>query len=214
MIEKGKTFMLFFGTPFMDVRKPFSDVSLWILLFSNLITIGIALKEDWSLATIVIAYWVQSCIIGFFNVVRILSLKDFSLGSVRFDTQFTFITEKIKYVIAGFFAFHYGFFHLAYGVFLFAFAFIYAYEADVLHIMVVSVIFFFDHLFSFRYNKKRDEKKKRSILRLMFFPYARIIPMHIVILFFGFSFGERPLLIFLGLKTLADVAMHVIEHEW
>lgn len=166
------------------------------------------------MATIVIVYWIQSCIIGFFNVVRILSLKDFSIGNVQFGTNLVFVTEKIKYVIAGFFAFHYGFFHLVYGVFLLAFSLIYAHEVDVLYIMVAGSIFFFDHLFSFRYNRRRDEKKKRSILRLMFFPYARIIPMHIVILFFGFSFEEGPLLLFLGLKTLADIAMHVIEHEW
>jgi hypothetical protein len=47
----------------------------------------------------------------------------------------------------------------------------------------------------------------------MFFPYARIIPMHIVLLTYGVVVKEGALIIFLGLKILADVLMHVVEHQ-
>lgn len=164
--------------------------------------------------TIVMAYWLQSCIIGLFNVVRILSLEDFSIMNIRFGQNIAFVADKIKYVIAGFFAVHYGIFHLVYGVFLLFYAFTLAQRVDIFSILLAGFIFFFDHLFSYRYNRRRDQEKKRSILRLMFFPYARIIPMHIIILFFGFYSVQVSLLLFLGLKTLADVVMHVIEHEW
>ena len=48
----------------------------------------------------------------------------------------------------------------------------------------------------------------------MFFPYIRIIPMHLMIVagvsVFGGSTGA--LIIFLLLKTAADAAMHFVEH--
>ena len=45
----------------------------------------------------------------------------------------------------------------------------------------------------------------------MFYPYARIIPMHLTIIF-GSSFGGT-LPLFLVLKTFADAIMHVVEHN-
>ena len=48
----------------------------------------------------------------------------------------------------------------------------------------------------------------------LFFHYIRIIPMHLMIIA-GFTFlgsSTRTLIIFLLMKTVADVAMHVIEH--
>jgi hypothetical protein len=191
------------------MTKPFyKDLSFWMLLFSNGITIGIAVAENWSLITIVIIYWIQSCIIGFFNIFRILSLK---------TTEPLYINKKpvlkeTKYVAAVFFTFHYGLFHLIYGAFLLFFAFISGSTQSLLYLLIAGVIFFFDHLFSFNYNRKRDEQKKRGIARLMFFPYARILPMHIIILV-GII-AEGSLFLFLGLKTLADVLMHVVEHQW
>jgi len=46
----------------------------------------------------------------------------------------------------------------------------------------------------------------------MFFPYARIIPMHLTIIF-GMLLGKGAIVLFLTLKTLADMIMHVLEHN-
>jgi hypothetical protein len=59
------------------------------------------------------------------------------------------------------------------------------------------------------------ETRGRNIGRVMFAPYARIIPMHLAIIFGGFV-GYHPGLtlgIFQGLKTAADVVTHVIVHR-
>jgi hypothetical protein len=190
-------------------RSFYRDTSLWILLGSNVLTIGIALTQEWSLLTIMVAYWLQSVIIGGFNVIRILSLKNFSTENFYINNTLAAPTEKTKKSIARFFALHYGFFHLIYLVFL-----ITSESAiDWNHVLIAGGIFLFDHAFSFKYNKERDEKRITNIGRLMFFPYARIIPMHIVLLMYGFVIGEGALIIFLGLKTLADVLMHVVEHQ-
>ena len=47
----------------------------------------------------------------------------------------------------------------------------------------------------------------------MFWPYARILPIHLtIILGTGVMDGSHALILFLGLKTAADLVMHAIEH--
>lgn len=53
---------------------------------------------------------------------------------------------------------------------------------------------------------------------MMFFPYARIIPMHLTIIFGGmlseWTFAAKTTLaLFMLLKTFADVIMHVVEKK-
>lgn len=187
----------------------FSDTSLWVLLGSNLFTLYLAVSQDWSLGTIMMGYWVQSIIIGGWNVVRILSLKSFSTDNFYINDNPVSPTEQTKKSTAAFFALHYGFFHLIYLVFLLTTDSV----IDWIFVFLAGGIFFLDHGFSFGYNRKRDEQKIINIGRLMFFPYARIIPMHIVLLVYGVAVREGALLVFLGLKTLADVLMHGVEHR-
>lgn len=191
----------------MTQRPFYGDISFWALLFSNGITITIAVKENWSLVIIVMVYWIQSCIIGLFNTLRMLSLKTSEPLYINKKP----VLKEAKYVAAVFFTFHYGLFHLVYGAFLLLFAFISESKISIGYLVIAGAIFFFDHLFSFNYNRKRDEQTKRGIMRLMFFPYARILPMHVIILVGVVSGGS--ILLFLGLKTLADVFMHVVEHH-
>ena len=46
----------------------------------------------------------------------------------------------------------------------------------------------------------------------MVIPYARIIPMHLVILFSYLFLSGFGLVLFMLLKTAADTAAHVAEH--
>lgn len=48
----------------------------------------------------------------------------------------------------------------------------------------------------------------------MTLPYYRIIPMHATIILGGAFFGGTiALLLFVVLKTIADVTMHTVEHH-
>lgn len=87
-------------------------------------------------------------------------------------------------------------------------------EVSMQYVLFGGTIFFVDHLFSFIYNRKSDEKKVWNIGTLWMAPFARILPMHLVLVMYGFILsGRGPLLLFLGLKTLADVIMYVAEHR-
>ncbi|MCX6801619.1 MAG: DUF6498-containing protein [Candidatus Diapherotrites archaeon] len=48
------------------------------LLAANLFTIAIAVTQGWGLLQLLWVYWFQSVIIGVFNYLRILNLKEFS----------------------------------------------------------------------------------------------------------------------------------------
>lgn len=194
------------------------DYSLWALIFSNLITIFIALHEGWNLPEVMLAYWFQSVIIGVFNFIRILQLREFSTEGLYINNQLAEPTSSTKTYTAFFFLAHYGIFH-----FIYLTAIINPHLLSkelltwnsVILILPTIAIFFADHLFSYIYNRPKDSKRQ-NIGTLMFYPYARILPMHFTIIFGAGlvnSSAGKPLLLFLALKTLADIIMHVVERH-
>ena len=48
------------------------------LIIANLITIVLAVYEDWNLQELMVIYWSQSVIIGYFSIRRMLDLQQFS----------------------------------------------------------------------------------------------------------------------------------------
>lgn len=201
------------------LRLLFTDLSAWTLLFSNLFVIYIAISEHWPLITIMLAYWCQSIIVGIFNFIRILTLKDFSVENFRISGRNATPGTGTKLFTAFFFAMHYGIFHLVYLLFitsgmLFGDFSGSAIKVDLSFVAITAGIFFLNHMFSFATNYAKDSAKKQNIGKIMFYPYARIIPMHLTILFGGMFFANSDtIILFLGLKTLADLIMHAIEHS-
>lgn len=196
-------------------KKFFNDPSLWFLLLSNLAMIYIATKENWNLSTIMWVYWFQSITIGLFNFIRILQLKEFSTEGFKINGEPAQSTQNTKNFTAFFFLFHYGIFHLVYMIFLLTGIFTKAYGntpnlSELKYILLTALLFFINHLFSYFYNKPIDTKKQ-NIGSLMFYPYVRIIPMHLTIILGSAFAGILPL--FLVLKTFADGIMHIVEHN-
>lgn len=203
----------------VSTKTVFKDYSFWLLLITNLITIFFAIRESWEVAVLVWIYWGQNIIIGFFNFLRILSLKEFSTEGFYINDQPVDPTKETKTYTAFFFLLHYGFFHLIYFLFLFldrpssnsAPSDIYLSQTELSYILLSIFLFFINHAFSYLFNKDKDSKKQ-NIGTIMFYPYARVVPMHLF-LFAASKFPQQILPIFLILKTLADLTMHSIEHS-
>lgn len=203
-------------------RKDFlADPSLWLLVIANGISIYFALVEHWNLFDLMLVYWAQSVIIGFFNFLRILSLKNFSTEGFTMNGRAVAPTKETKIKTAFFFALHYGFFHVGYLFFLFfAVSFpasgVTAKAGGSFFIIISIMTFFINHAFSYFYNRKSDEARRSNIGKVMFYPYARILPMHFTIIIGGFlgavGKGSLVLFLFLLLKLLADVLLHIQEH--
>lgn len=184
------------------------DASLRSLVLSNLITIFLAISQNWNILTVMWVYWIQSMIIGFFNFIRIISLKQFSTEGMTVNGSPIEPSAGNKIFYAIFFAFHYSGFHFVYALFLKGYP---ENLIDFNSVLFASGIFFLNHMFSYFYNKKKDTPKE-NLGRLMMFPYTRILPMHLTIIF-GSFLEKGMLIIFLLLKTVADLIMHIKEHE-
>ena len=183
--------------------------SLWSLLVSNLLTILIALTQNWSPATIIWTYWCQSVIIGFFVFLRIISLRSFSTEGMTENGKPIPENTRGKWGSGVFFLFHYGFFHLGYAVFLSG---LFS-GVEWRYVAAGAGIFFVNHLISFFQHRAGELKQKPHLGTLMMRPYARIIPMHLIIIFFsGIIQTQTGLIAFLFLKTIADVLMHGVIH--
>jgi len=197
--------------------NPFLDKSLWLLFTVNLFTIFLAISQEWKLTTLMWIYWFQSITIGFFNFIRIFQLKEFTTENYKINNVQAEPTQYTKISSAFFFLFHFGGFHFVYLLFLFVFSIVGIFGEvpsinEFLWILITSVLFFVNHLFSYLYNKPKDNQKP-NIGTLVFYPYARILPMHLTIVGFGFIINNS-LLLFLILKTFADCIMHVVEHRY
>ena len=187
------------------------DLPLLSLLFANGVTIILALLQDWALGTVLAIYWFQSVVIGLFTFARLLGMREF-------PTEGGPAGRLPGLFLAGFFAVHYGLFHLVYLVFLAVFVLTGSYGvADPLGIALGCTVFLLNHLVSDLWYRPREEVSASAIFME---PYARIVPMHLTIIFGAFvtmmvpgAAGTRlVLLLFLLLKTGADIAAHLKKH--
>lgn len=183
------------------------------LVVANLIAIVMAIAEGWDLRELMLVYWSQSIIIGYYSFRRMMDLKSFSTDGVRMNGRKVEPTEKTRNRMAWFFVVHYGLFHLVYFMF-FITGPTQTIDFDWFYFSVCVAAFFINHGYSYRTHRESDAERVPNIGTVMLFPYARIVPMHLTILAGGWMTGTSTLalLIFLGLKTGADVVMHKIEH--
>jgi len=185
-----------------------------------------ALARHWELMILLWSYWLQSVAVGIFHVFRILRLDRFSAEGFRMSGVSTDDIRRrpgrVKVAVALFFTVHYGGFHLFYGFFLALLPFLACENADRFIGLIGSwrTVLLNGALFSLHYSlqfvlSKPDPSAKPNIGTVLFEPYLRILPIHLVIILFFFmsvKYRSGPeeltrtgLAVFLGLKTLADV---------
>lgn len=196
-----------------NARRMSFDRSTLVLLLSNALAMVFALLQHWRLADMMRIYWGQSLIIGYYNWRRIRDLERFSTEGFTMNGRPVPPTTAAQRMVANFFALHYGFFHLIYFVFLRA-QHPGSTPSGLLGTSVCILGFWFNHHFSYRYNREKDRQQIPNIGAVMFFPYARILPMHLTIIFGSLlAGGPAAILLFLGLKTAADLLMHQVQHR-
>jgi hypothetical protein len=163
---------------------------------------------------VLIIYWAQSVIIGIFTLIKLIDipLEQFNTGNVSLTVNGQPITNPIwmKIYMPLFFAFHYGFFHLIYFIFL---SRMFWKMTNIGYVYLAIGIFFLNHLYSFFINRKSDEAKMTNPSTVFSRPYSRIFPMHIILVF-GLYLNPSGLglVAFLTLKTIADFLTHLKEH--
>ena len=210
-----------------------TDRAMWSILFGNLCTLAIAWWQEWGMLALLWPFWIQSVVIGYFHYRRIQALRQFSTEGFRINGRAVEPTPQTQRQTALFFALHFGLFHAVYLVFLLAFTGIVVLgqvwpdEADsefanlgsfgwldALIIPLLGGSFWLSHKASFAEHLEGDRSGRPNIGTLLFLPYLRVLPMH-VMLILGVLLGGKAwsLLLFGALKIVADIGMHKVEHR-
>jgi hypothetical protein len=208
-----------------------SSPPILALIAANLVTIILAVLENWDLATVLFIYWAQSIIIGAFTVISILSADTELLAADMGTSQAehggtTEVSSRYvgfyKCAMAGFFTLHYGLFHWGYYGFIVESGIFGTVDFSNSGIWASCALFFFNHLYSHLYHEGDGIRGSAFINREFFEPYNRIIPMHMTIIFgsivivvlgiIGITTVMPVLVIFLALKTRVDIGMHLRKH--
>jgi len=193
-------------------NKPFYDLSLWSLIFSNFLVAAWAIVSKWSLAWMMLVYWIQSLSIGFFWLLRILTVKKFIEG-----LESRVSSAARRSTVVGEFVLGYLGFHLVLGTVIWLH---FLKDRPTVLILCAGGIFFLDGFLSFIRNKV-PEYKSFQLRDFVFYPMIRIIPIHLTIFigvamqdFLDIDFGNSlTILLFLLLKTIVDVSTYLKERK-
>ena len=190
--------------------------SIPALILSNLIPVFGVLFLDWSAAAILILYWAENIVVGFFNVLKMIMAKGPKRISPRRDIPGSVVRTSEKVFGIGFFIVHFGAFTLGHGVFVVS-LFGKDFPSPGSFAIAVASLFLSHGLsFALHYVKK-GEYKEAQFNQLFFSPYKRIIVMHITIIAAGWALGmlgspDGALLVLIALKIFFDTQAHRKEH--
>ncbi len=207
----------------IDLKQIFKDGlhrrSSYVLIAGNLFPLFGVLALNWNVKDIILLYWLETFIIGFFNIFKMLFARKDAL-------------MRGKVTLIPFFCLHYGFFVVSYAQLLtYIFGWNIFTEEKVFtsmitllqrtHLDIGLLILLLSHGYSFVTNYWRGERQQSSLVALMFQPYKRVLILHLVIVaggFFSYSFGTVKLWflflsVFILLKTAVDLIFHLFERR-
>jgi hypothetical protein len=215
-------------------KEYLTNIPLVALVAANLIPLWGVIVWRWDAFNIVLLYWSENIVVGFYNILKMAFAK---------------VSKPVenlgKLFMIPFFAIHYGGFCAIHGFFvlmLFSkgdvdfmdniswpcfFVFLqmllnvirHAYSIMPEAMRYAMGALFVSHGVSFVYNYlMKGEYARVKPDRLMGSPYARIVIMHIAVLFGAFltmALGSPVgiLIILVGLKTYLDVIFHLRQHK-
>ena len=190
-------------------------VSTGALIFFNLIPLIGVLFFGWNLSSIMVLYWFENVIIGFFNAVKMAKAEG-TKPRTRLYSGSKPITVANKTSSILFFIVHFGMFTLGHGIFIFA---LFGRGLPAIsNLLPAALCLFVSHGISYAYNYINNGEYQRVAFQDLFFqPYKRVIIMHITIIvgaFIAFQF-EQPtffLVVLIVLKIGVDTIYHKKEH--
>jgi hypothetical protein len=183
------------------------------LLLANAVTLALALIFDWSPSWLLWPYWIQSVIIGWYARKRMLTLDRFSTRGFTSGGGPVPENEQGKRSTATFFAFHYGFFHVGYLIFLLSSHAIFGLW-DMLALLGCGLSFVFSQRATYAVQHAADLRGRPNLGHLMATPYLRIVPMHLAVLFGAqASDGAGMVIVFTALKTLSDIGLDLVDRR-
>lgn len=181
-----------------------------VVVAVNAVVIGQAIAGGWPLGTLLWTYWWQSVLIGVLHMLRLALLRRYdTAGMKRGDGVPIEPSARLPGCMALVFGLHFGLFHLVYAGFLSILAVRFGSGGSaptaVLALAVGQLVQWFGYL-------RRDRAGVPSMAAMLIAPYARILPMHLLLISgFWFVGGVVGLLLFGALKTAVEVVSLGLE---
>lgn len=188
-------------------------LSTLILILANLVPVFGALYFDWNLTSVLLIYWAESAVVGFYNFCKIIV-----------------IGGRSSVFHGGFFVVHFGIFMTIHFMFLHE---IFIRETDsglsvspqdaillFINLWPALAALFISHGFSFFQNfLGRKEYINRTVKEQMMEPYHRIVFMQVVIIIgatLTMLIGDSTAVLLLAIiaKIVVDVIAHIRERKY
>ena len=154
-------------------EKPFTDLSVWSLIISNLIVGVWAVVTKWSFSWMLWTYWIQSVSVGIFWFIRICKFTDLVMNP-RFKTANRTLNPVGGFILG------YTAFHVILGAIIW---FHLLKDKPTIATFYAGGIFVLNGVFSLIHNKV-PKHKIHNLITSIDFPMMRIFPIHLTI-FFG-----------------------------
>ena len=198
--------------------KPSSIIAL---ITVNLFPVFGVLYWGWSVFPIMLLFWAENVIVGFYNVLRMIAFRPREGAA-----------WLVKLFLIPFFTIHYGGFTAGHGMFVVLMFGQDLFEStagprlDILlqvvrdyNLMYAILALFISHGYSFITNYLgKKEYLRYDLTKLMMLPYGRIVLMHITLVIGGLIIAilDSPtagLYLFILLKIIMDLRAHIREHK-
>ena len=183
-------------------RRKFIDPSLWVLIGINGYLVYHYYQHPEVFKTLIWLYWSQSVLMGLFNFLDMLTVREIAPPDPAQTGQGKTWTRSSAF----FFLFHYGFFHVAYLVFVATMKFTGSMDWGLFKYFFLA--FLAGQIITFIQHKIQQRTMKSDLGKMFFIPYIRVEPMHLTILVPAFLHISN-MGIFLILKAIADVVMYM-----
>jgi len=190
-------------------------LALGSLVVANLMPVLGILALDWDLFSILFFYWLESAVVGVYNIPRMAMANPTGRQTDQGGTAVASRSHRLSGIL--FFLVHYSFFMAGHGAFIFA-----LFERVAIEITPVAVgisLLIISHGLSFLLNfVGRREYQRVSLSEQMVAPYQRIMVMHLAIIACAFLLNllgpnRITLILLIVLKIGIDAFAHLREHR-
>jgi hypothetical protein len=190
-------------------------VSIASLILSNLVPLVGVLFFSWDVATILILYWSENIIIGFYNILK-MALAQGKSDQAKFPTGFKSRLIPQRLFVIGFFIVHFGIFTFGHAAFVFSF--FGTKQPSFNNLLPALLSLFVSHgISTYVHFIKNGEFRRITYNDLFFQPYRRVFIMHLAIIFGAwlsivFKLPFMVLVVLIFLKIAMDISLHRKEH--
>jgi hypothetical protein len=187
------------------------------LVTANLMPLLGVLALNWDVTPIMIFYWAENLVVGFYNVLK-MRLAQGSVTGSNTTMNGRPVQQTDRRAMTVFFIFHYGIFTLCHGIFVLA-MFGAKFRGVFSELGLALLFLTASHGVSYKRNFiGRGEYQRVAFTSLFWQPYQRVIVMHLTILLGGAWAQAKgspvyALFVLVTLKTLIDLALHCLEHR-